>query len=90
MADFSTIRWYGWKGAGQDGPLDPSLAPAWYLIDGESIDYLGSEMTLLDAGDYDGDGESELLFWHSGYNSDGYVLIYRDFHEKAEFLWNYH
>ena len=46
-------------------------------------------MELIDAGDYDNDGKSELLFWYSGYNRDGYILIYDDFRKSAEYIWGY-
>jgi len=45
---------------------------------------------LLDVGDYDKDGKSEVLFWSSGYNEDGYVLYYDDFRKKVPFKWHYH
>jgi hypothetical protein len=47
-------------------------------------------MDLLDAGDYDGDGRSEVLFWSSGEDVDGYVLMYDGFTKSAEFKWSYH
>jgi hypothetical protein len=75
---------------GCDGPRPPEWGDNWFLIDGDNIDFLGREMTLVDAGDYDNDGISELLFWHSGYNEDGYVLMFNSFTEKAEFMWGYH
>jgi hypothetical protein len=63
----------------------------WYVIGptGE-IRFLGSEMWLVDAGDYDGDGESEVLFAIVGYNLGGYRLFYRNFSKSAEFEFNYH
>lgn len=75
---------------GCDGPQPPEWADNWFLIDGENLDYIGREMTLVDAGDYDNDGKSELLFWHNGYNEDGYILISNSFRDKSEFLWGYH
>ena len=70
--------------------MPPEWSNNWFLISGNDIDYLGRQMELVDAGDSDGDGKSELLFWHSGYNNDGYVLVYNNFHQKAEYLWGYH
>ena len=72
-----------------DGWMDDQLLNHWFLMSA-SPKYLGAEMDLLDAGDYDGDGRSELLFWKSGDDVDKYVLMYDDFSRKAEFYWNYH
>ncbi len=75
---------------GCDGVISPEWRDNWFLVDNENIDFLGREMTLVDAGDYDADGRSELLFWHSGYNKDGYLLIYDSLRKKVEYLWGYH
>jgi hypothetical protein len=60
-----------------------------FLVD-ERTTYVGANLTLVDAGDYDADGVSELLFWHSGYNKDGYSLFSPATSERAEYLWSYH
>ena len=73
-----------------EGPREPEWTGNWFLIDGMNVDFIGREMELVDMGDYDGDGKTEHLFWYSGYNRDGYVLIYNDFTEKTEYLWSYH
>ncbi len=73
-----------------DGPREPEWSGNWFLLDGEKIEFLGHQMELVDAGDYDHDGRSELLFWHSGYNRDGYVLMYDGLRQKVEYLWGYH
>ncbi len=52
--------------------------------------YLGSQLELVDAGDYDGDGQSEVLFWHSAYNEDGYTLFYDQFRKRLDYWWTYH
>lgn len=52
--------------------------------------FIARGLTLIDAGDYDGDGASELVFWYSGYNSDGYVLLRADLRRRVEYLWSYH
>lgn len=73
-----------------DGPREPEWSGNWFLLDGEKIEFLGHQMELVDAGDYDNDGRSEMLFWRSGYNKDGYVLMYDGFRQKVEYLWSYH
>jgi len=80
----------GWACDGPQEDGSPFLTQ-WYTISptGE-VRLLGSEMWLLDAGDYDGDGRSEVLFRIDGYNKGGYRLFYRDFSKSAEFLFNYH
>jgi hypothetical protein len=72
-----------------DGFMDPQLLNHWFSM-AEPPKHLGDEMDLLDAGDYDGDGRSELLFWTSGDDVDKYVLMYDDFSKQAAFYWNYH
>jgi len=69
---------------------EPQWSRHLFLIDGKKIEFLGSQMELLDAGDYDKDGRSEFLFWYSSYNKDGYVLVYDGRRQKAEYLWSYH
>ncbi len=72
-----------------NGPNEPAWATHWFLLH-DGVRYLGAGLSLVDAGDYDGDGVSELLFWYSGYNSDGYVLLYDRFRKRAELGWSYH
>jgi hypothetical protein len=63
----------------------------WFFIDKNStIRHIGKNMALLDAGDYDNDGISEIIFWYSGYDEDGYILFYNHFSNHAKFTWNYH
>lgn len=71
-----------------DGP-DDDLYPQSFVIS-NGIKYIGAGLTLVDAGDYDLDGHSELVFWYSGYNKDGYVLFSPDLIREADYLWNYH
>ena len=69
--------------------MDPQVLGHWFLV-GATPTLLGDNMDLVDAGDYDGDGKSELLFWTSGDDRDSYVLMYDDFAKRSEFYWNYH
>jgi hypothetical protein len=72
-----------------DGPPGPQWSPHWFVI-GADTSYLGAEMELVDAGDYDADGQSEVLFWHSGYSEDGYSLFFQQFRKRTDFFWTYH
>ncbi|MFN3820140.1 hypothetical protein [Blastomonas sp.] len=60
-----------------------------FAPDGELID-LGHDMRLLDTGDYDADGRSELVFIFSHYNSDGYRLFSDDFNKSITFGYSFH
>lgn len=68
----------------------PFLRFLTFLRNGDDTRLLGGELQLIDAGDYDNDGKSEVMFWYSGYNRDGYVLYYDDFRRRADYLWGYH
>ena len=72
-----------------DGPPDDAWSMHWFII-GESIQSLGLNLSLIDAGDYDADSTSEVLFWYSGYNNDGYSLFYDGLQKRVDYLWNYH
>ena len=72
-----------------DSELGWPETPIWFLLN-NTFRHIGNNLTLIDAGDYDKDGKSEVLFWYSGYNRDGYVLFYNDFKNKADFIWSYH
>ncbi len=47
-------------------------------------------LILVDAGDYDGDGKSEVIFFVSGYNEDGYAMFYDSFRKNVFWTWTYH
>jgi hypothetical protein len=51
---------------------------------------LGNGIWLVDAGDYDNDGKSELVFSIDRYNQGGYELFYDDFKKHATFEYGYH
>jgi hypothetical protein len=71
-------------------PGDPGWATHTFFLSGDGVRYLGSGLSLVDAGDYDADGAAEVLFWSTGYNDDGYVLFYDGLSRHAEFFWSYH
>ncbi len=72
-----------------DGPIETAWTPHWFLM-GKEITYVGNHLSLVDAGDYDNDGKSEMMFWYSGYNKDGYTLFRDDFKNRFDYHWNYH
>lgn len=72
-----------------DGPLDSAWDQHTFLLLG-GVKYLGIGLEFVGAGDFDGDGQSELLFWHSGYNEDGYLLFSNSFKQKVKYFWGYH
>ena len=80
-----------------DGPPEDAWHVHWYAVTNavrnnarNDARFIGRSMSLIDVGDYDGDGVSELLFWFSAYNRDGYVLMHSDFRGRVEYLWSYH
>lgn len=74
-----------------DGPADDPFSDQWFVISPQrEIKFLGEGMWLVDAGDYDNDGKSELLFSIDRYNRGGYELLYDDFSKRAVFEFSYH
>jgi hypothetical protein len=66
-------------------------SPHWFVANGvDPIRFLGSWLTLIDAGDYDNDGRSEIIFLKADYDFTGYVLFFDGFRQSAEFGWHYH
>ncbi len=61
----------------------------WFVL-GPSPQLLGTDLESVDAGDYDRDGTSELIFWQGAYNRDGYVLVTGDLRRRVEHGWSYH
>lgn len=71
-----------------DSPDGPK-AQHWFLL-ADGVHPLGPNFELVDAGDYDRDGKSDLLFWYSGYNKDGFTLFYDGLTKHVDFRWSYH
>lgn len=85
-ANVSGAYYCNYDGAG-DGGLDSQT----FAVDpGGKARLLGHGLSLVDAGDYDLDGKSELVFVLSQYNRGGYVLFSDDFVEQARFEFSYH
>ncbi|HEY6339741.1 MAG TPA: hypothetical protein VIW68_14710 [Candidatus Sulfotelmatobacter sp.] len=72
-------------------PDDPTSEP-WFFVDPDgTARRIGSFLTLLDAGDYDGDGKSEVVFFlMQGENTDGFVLFDPTFPKPVTLDWHYH
>lgn len=63
----------------------------WFVVDSrKAVAYLDQGMWLVDAGDYDHDGKSELVFAINRYNVGGYELFYDDFKKRVKFEFSYH
>jgi hypothetical protein len=74
-----------------DGPSDEAFSSQWFVVTPEqNVRFLGSNMWLVDAGDYDNDGKSEQVFSIDDYNRGGYKLFYDDFSKHATFEFSYH
>jgi hypothetical protein len=75
----------------QDTEAGFGIDNQWFVIDPhKSASFLGSGMWLVDAGDYDNCGKSELLFSIDQYNRGGYILFYEDFRRRAVFEYSFH
>jgi len=72
------------------GVSDGAWDSVWFLIRNADFHLIGTGLTLVDAGDYNGDGTSEVIFHLSSYNRDGYVLLALRDLSKTEFGWSYH
>jgi len=63
----------------------------WFVVDSRQlVRYLDSGMWLVDTGDYDNDGRSEVVFSIDRENRGGYKLFYDDFKKRAVFEFSYH
>ena len=56
----------------------------------KQVTFLQDELTYLDHGDFDNDGNDEFLFWYRRFNHNAYVLYYDNFQKSAKFEWSYH
>jgi hypothetical protein len=81
-----------------EGAIDCNNVEAGFEIDdpwfvtgpGRKPEYLDSGMWLVDAGDYDNDGKSELVFSINRNDRGGYILYSDDFKKRASFEFSYH
>lgn len=79
----------GWGGQPED-PTD-AFVYQWFLVAADSrISRIGGFQVLVDAGDYDNDGRSELIFFSTrSESSDAYDLLYDNFQKKVELVIGY-
>ena len=75
----------------QDTEAGFEIDDSWFVIDPQrSVRYLDDGLWLVDAGDYDNDGHSELVFSINRDNRGGYEMFYDDFKKRAVFEYSYH
>jgi hypothetical protein len=80
-----------WLESRCDGPDDTGFEAQVLAINPTGgISFVGENFSFLDAGDYDADGHSEVLFLISAYNRGGYALSFDDFKRSAIFEFSYH
>jgi len=66
----------------------------YYVTPTRDVVFLARDWELIDAGDYDGDGRSEVIFYIAEAEADccvdtiGYVLFYDDFQHSARLAWS--
>jgi hypothetical protein len=79
------------KGCDVDDLRGDGLSLEWFTIDPSSaVHYLAGNLRLVDAGDYDNSGHSQLLFMIDDYNRGGYVLYTNDFQQHVTFEYSFH
>jgi hypothetical protein len=75
----------------QDTEAGFDIDDPWFVVDAAKVvKYLDSGMWLVDAGDYDNDGSSELIFSISRENEGGYEIWYENLKKHATFKFGYH
>lgn len=68
----------------------PTVNVYWFSwLKGQNPRFVG-DMLLLDYADLDCDGKTELLFWRTDENEDGYVLLWDNLSKTAVSTWHYH
>ena len=74
----------GWGGR-PDEPTDPFVNQWFFVASDRSVRRIGGFDELLDAGDYDNAGSSEVIFFSTrSENSDAYDLLYDNFQKKVD------
>lgn len=78
------------KGQSTEGKSKEWWSNYWFYVSKNRTKFIGTNLEVIDAGDYDNDGVSEVLFWHSAYNEDGYKLFYDSFKKSVKIYRGYH
>jgi hypothetical protein len=65
-------------------------APLRSIVVQKLDEYWGYTLEPVEFADFDGDGRLGALFWFSGYNEDGFVLMTDNFRKQTKFTWGYH
>ncbi len=74
-----------------DNTLEFEDSIYWFLRKANSsLKFVGQGLALIDMADYDLDGNTEFLFWHNGYNLNGYRILWRNLTKIATVSWSYH
>lgn len=74
-----------------DDVRDPARTEHWFIKRGdEAPHFIGNEMHVVDAFDFDNDGRTEWLFSLSRYNEDGFILFFDAFRKSVQSTWHYH
>jgi hypothetical protein len=85
-----TLTNYRCDGPPSMGEATPFTAQTFAISPEGEVTALGQGLTFVDAGDYDADGASELVFQLSDYNRGGYVIFYEHLAKHAEFAFSFH
>jgi len=68
-----------------------AFEPRWFVLrENGKIQYLGVATQPMEAADLDQTGQSDWLFQNTGYDKDGYVLLYDGLTKAVTFSWIYH
>jgi hypothetical protein len=95
---YLSIRGWWLARVHMEGAIDCNEVEAGFEIDdpwfvagpARNPEYLDSGMWLVDAGDYDNTGRSQLVFSIDRNNRGGYILYSDDFKKRAIFEFGYH
>ena len=75
----------------QDTEAGFDIDDPWFFVNAtRTVKYLDSGIWLVDAGDYDNDRRSELIFSINRENEGGYDIWYENFKKHATFKFGYH